>query len=131
LQEFAQFAPERVLFRAGMSNLAVELSRHDDAVRIALSGELDLSSALAFEDQLRRVEEEAQPRVLVLDLRRLKFLDSTGLRLILAAHARALKRGGRLSIVQGTDAVRRIFRLTGVIERLNIFDDLTAAEAPA
>jgi hypothetical protein len=33
--------------------------------------------------------------------------------------------------VQGTDAVRRIFRLTGVIERLNIFDDLTAAEAPA
>jgi anti-anti-sigma factor len=96
-----------------------------------LSGELDLSSALAFEDQLRRVEEEAQPRVLVLDLRRLKFLDSTGLRLILAAHARALKRGGRLSIVQGTDAVRRIFRLTGVIERLNIFDDLTAAEAPA
>jgi anti-anti-sigma factor len=114
-----------------MSNLAVELSRHDDAVRIALSGELDLSSALAFEDQLRRVEEEAQPRVLVLDLRRLKFLDSTGLRLILAAHARALKRGGRLSIVQGTDAVRRIFRLTGVIERLNIFDDLTAAEAPA
>jgi anti-anti-sigma factor len=114
-----------------MSNLAVELSRHDDAVRIALSGELDLSSALAFEDQLRRVEDEAQPRVLVLDLRRLKFLDSTGLRLILAAHARALKRGGRLSIVQGTDAVRRIFRLTGVIERLNIFDDLTAAEALA
>jgi anti-anti-sigma factor len=114
-----------------MSNLAVELSRHDDAIRIALTGELDLSSALAFEDQLRRVEEEAQPRVLVLDLRRLKFLDSTGLRLILAAHARALKRGGRLSIVQGTDAVRRIFRLTGVIERLNVFDDLTAAEALA
>jgi anti-anti-sigma factor len=113
-----------------MSNLAVELSRHDDAVCVALSGELDLSSALAFEDQLRRVEDEARPSVLVLDLSHLKFLDSTGLRLILAAHARALKRGGRLSIVQGTDAVRRIFRLTGVLERLNVFDDLTAAEAP-
>jgi anti-sigma B factor antagonist len=112
-----------------MSNLAVELSRHDDAVCVALSGELDLSSALTFEEQLRRLEEDEQPRVLVLDLRRLKFLDSTGLRLILAAHARALKRGGRLSIVQGTDAVKRIFRLTGVLERLNVFDDLTAAEA--
>jgi anti-anti-sigma factor len=111
-----------------MSNLAVELSRHEDAVRVALSGELDLSSALTFEEELRRIEEETAPRILVLDLRRLKFLDSTGLRLILAAHARALKRGGRLSIVQGTDAVRRIFRLTGVMDRLNVFDDVHAAE---
>jgi anti-sigma B factor antagonist len=110
-----------------MSNLAVELSRHDEAVRVALTGELDLSSALAFEDQLRRLEEDERPQVLVLDLRRLKFIDSTGLRLILAAHARALKRGGRLTIVQGTESVRRIFRLTGVLERLNVFDDLKAA----
>src|SRR5436190_1351334 len=68
-------------------------------------------------------------RAPVLDLRTLKCVDSTGLRLILAAHARALKRGGRLTIVQGSDAVRRIFGLTGVGERLNIFDDLQAAEA--
>src|SRR3954452_17781373 len=112
-----------------MSNLAVELSQHDDAVCVSLTGELDLSSALGLEEELRRIEEEKHPRVLVLDLRRLKFLDSTGLRLILAAHARALKRGERLSIVQGTDAVRRIFRLTGVMERLNVFEDLPAAES--
>lgn len=111
-----------------MSNLAVELSHNDDAVCVRLSGELDISSALALEEELRRIEDE-RPRVLVLDLRRLKFLDSTGLRLILAAHARALKRGSRLTIVQGSDAVRRIFRLTGVVERLNVFDDLPAAEA--
>jgi anti-anti-sigma factor len=114
-----------------MQNLAVELSQHDDAVCVSLSGELDLSSALVLEEELRRIEEEKRPRVLVLDLRMLKFLDSTGLRLILAAHARALKRGGRLTIVQGTDAVRRIFRLTGVMERLNVFEDLPSAEARA
>src|SRR5437763_14854627 len=74
-----------------MSTLAVELSQHDDAVCVALAGELDLSSALTFEEQLRRIEDETRARVLVLDLSRLKFLDSTGLRLILAAHARAVK----------------------------------------
>jgi anti-anti-sigma factor len=113
-----------------MSNLAVELDKQDEGtVCVSLSGELDLSSALMLEEELRRIEEEAKPRLMVLDLRTLKFLDSTGLRLILAAHARALKRGGRLTIVQGSDAVRRIFRLTGVMERLNVFDDLTAAGA--
>lgn len=114
-----------------MSHLAVELTQHDDAVRVALEGELDLSSVLTLDEELRRIEEEAAPPVLVLDLRRLKFVDSTGLRLILSAHGRAVRRGGRLSIVEGSDAVRRIFRLTGVVERLNVFDDITAAEAPA
>jgi anti-sigma B factor antagonist len=112
-----------------MSTLAVELTQHDDAVCVSLTGELDLSSALTLDEELRRIEDETRPPLLVLDLRALKFLDSTGLRLILAAHARALKRGSRLTIVQGSDAVRRIFRLTGVGERLNIFDDLSAAEA--
>ena len=106
----------------------MELDQHDDTVRVSLSGELDLSSALTLEEELRRIEDR-RPRVLVLDLRRLRFLDSTGLRLILAAHARAIKRGGKLTIVQGSDAVRRIFRLTGVAEKLNLFDDLPAAES--
>jgi anti-sigma B factor antagonist len=92
---------------------------------VAVSGELDLSSALVFEDELRRIEEQTKPTLLVLDLRLLKFMDSTGLRLILSAHARAINKGRKLAIVEGGDAVRRIFRLTGVLERLNF------VEAPA
>ena len=44
------------------------------------------------------------------------------LRLILSAHARAIKRGRKLAIVEGGDAVRRIFKITGVLERLNFVD---------
>ena len=47
-------------------------------------------------------------------------MDSTGLRLILSAHARAINHGRKLAIVEGGDAVRRIFRLTGVLERLQL-----------
>jgi len=75
-----------------------------------------------FEEALRRVEEECQPQVLVLDLRALKFMDSTGLRLILSAHARALNQDRKLAIVEGGDAVRRIFRITGVVDRLNMVE---------
>jgi anti-anti-sigma factor len=108
-----------------MSTLSLQTYQESDSVRVAVSGELDLSSALVFEDELRRIEEQTKPSLLVLDLRLLKFMDSTGLRLILSAHARAINKGRKLAIVEGGDAVRRIFRLTGVLERLNF------VEAPA
>jgi len=103
-----------------MSTLSLHTYQEPDAVRVAVSGELDLSSALVFEEELRLIEKQSQPPLLVLDLRSLKFMDSTGLRLILSAHARAVKAGRKLAIVEGGDAIRRIFRLTGVLERLNV-----------
>src|ERR671920_2314152 len=106
-----------------MSTLSLHTYRESDAVRVAVSGELDLSSALVFEEELRRIEQSSDLPLLVLDLRSLKFMDSTGLRLILSAHARAIKSGWRLAIVQGGETIQRIFRLTGVLERLDIVQD--------
>jgi anti-sigma B factor antagonist len=113
-----------------MSTLSLQTYQEPGSVRVAVAGELDLSSALTFEEELRRIEQQSESRVLVLDLRSLKFMDSTGLRLILSAHARAIKCGRKLAIVQGGEAVRRIFRITGVMERLNFIDDLAAAGIP-
>ena len=111
-----------------MSTLSLHTHQEPGTVRVAVSGELDLSSALTFEEELRRIEEHCKADLLVLDLSALKFMDSTGLRLILSAHARAINHGRRLAIVQGGEAVRRIFRLTGVLGRLNFVDD--AAPSP-
>ena len=112
-----------------MSTLSLHTYRESESVRVEVSGELDLSSALVFEEQLRRVEEECEPKLLVLDLRSLKFMDSTGLRLILSAHARAINRGRKLAIVEGGTAIQRIFRLTGVLERLNVVEGPAAGAA--
>jgi anti-sigma B factor antagonist len=106
-----------------ISLLTLTTSHEREAVRVALSGELDMSSALVFDEELRRIEADDLPRTLVLDLRRLKFLDSTGLRLIWSAHARARRCGRMLKVVPGTAAVKRIFRLTGMNERLDIVED--------
>jgi anti-sigma B factor antagonist len=106
-----------------MTTLSLETREEGQQVRIAVGGELDLSSALTFDEEIRRAEER-NPATLVLDLRCLKFLDSTGLRLIMSAQARAAKRGHRFMIVEGTEAVQRIFRLAGVSRRLDVVADL-------
>jgi anti-anti-sigma factor len=94
-------------------------------VRLALNGELDISSAARVEDEMARIE-AARPRAIVLDLRELEFMDSTGLRTIVGADARAREHGWRLTIVRGPDAVQRIFSVTKLDERLDIVDEPAA-----
>ena len=65
----------------------------------------------------------------MLDLRELAFMDSTGLRVIVAADSRAREQARRLVIVRGTDTVQRIIEMTRLDERLEIVDDLAAVEA--
>ena len=113
-----------------MTSLSLETREEGGAVRIAVAGELDLSSALTFDEEVRRAEDR-RPETLVLDLRRLRFMDSTGLRLIMSAQSRARKRGWRLAIVQGSDPIRRLFRLAGVHRRLDIVDHPSKVDSSA
>jgi anti-sigma B factor antagonist len=88
-------------------------------VQIVLDGELDLATVPVAEQAINRVDQDAA--TLVLDLRKLRFLDSSGLRLILATHEAQGSR--RVVIVRGPAQVDRVFELTGTGERLDIVDD--------
>jgi anti-sigma B factor antagonist len=94
-------------------------------VRLALAGELDIANAARVEAALERIEAD-EPAVVVLDLRLLTFMDSTGLRIILGADARAREHERRLVLVQGPDPVRRLLRMTRLDERLEIVADPAA-----
>jgi anti-anti-sigma factor len=105
--------------------LHVESEGREGLVHVALRGELDLSSAGKLQEELRRVEEDPPP-LLVLDLSKLVFLDSTGLRCLVTADERAREAGRRLVIVRGPDPVHRVFSITRLEERLEIVDDASA-----
>jgi anti-sigma B factor antagonist len=106
--------------------LEVETQDSNGAVRVVLTGELDIATTPELEEALARIEKGA-PKQIVLDLRGLEFLDSTGLRALVGADARAREADRRLSIVRGPDAVNRIFAVTRLDERLDIIDAPPAA----
>lgn len=101
----------------GFSCLTVELA---SATRVNVEGELDLATSPQLDDALHRAEADA--RLIVLDLRRLAFMDCSGLRVILAAHDRARRPGCRLVVVRGPTAVQRVFTLTAVHRELEFVD---------
>jgi anti-sigma B factor antagonist len=100
----------------------VTIEEQGPAVHVRLTGELDISTATRLEDDLRRVEAN-RPELIVLDLKALSFMDSTGLRLLITADARAREDGRKLAIVQGNEMVQRVMRLTRLDERLHIVED--------
>jgi anti-anti-sigma factor len=82
-----------------------------------MSGELDLAARDRLEDELRRAEASDADRILV-DLTRLRFIDSTGLRVLLEAEARNRRDGDRLAILRGPSRVQRVFEASGVEKHL-------------
>jgi anti-anti-sigma factor len=93
----------------------------DGTASITLAGELDLAGAHKLEASLDEVERQGTAR-LVIDLRSLAFIDSTGLRLLLQADARARERGCELVLRAGEPSVQRVFEVTGALDVLRFED---------
>lgn len=106
-----------------MTLLKVSSELIDGRARLALHGELDLSTVGLAETALAELERGPGATTVVLDLRRLRFMDSTGLHFVLGADARARARGGRLMVVRGPEAVDRVFRLALLEQRLDLVED--------
>ena len=101
------------------------ISQRDGVVWLALGGELDVFTSPRLRDAL----EEAMPtgsEALVLDLRGLSFLDSSGLAVILGINERVSQSGaGSLSIViSGSPSVESLFETIGAADYLPIVDDV-------
>ncbi len=118
------------MYRAAprMPPLDVTTEQRGDQLRIALAGELDIVNAPNLEDKLAAIEADAAD-TLILDLRDLDFIDSTGLRALIAANERARSAGRRLVVVRGAKAVDRLLALTQLDQRLEIVDDPDAVAA--
>ena len=91
---------------------AISVVRNGDEVAVVAVGELDLASADSLGDQFREVGAAGAVRI-VLDLRQVVFIDSTGLRMLLSLRNDAKRNEHGLTLVPPTPAARRIFEITG------------------
>ena len=91
-----------------------------DAAWVLLAGELDLTTSPEVRLTLRDAQLHA--RVVVLDLRKLTFIDATGVHVILNAACSARREGGRVMLVRGPAQVDRILTLTAASDEVLIVD---------
>jgi len=94
---------------------SVDVQRHDDVAIVEPRGELDVATIETLRAALDDIKGAGR---LVLDLRSLSFIDSTGLHLLVALDQRAQRDGFQLALVAPAPPVDRAIRVCGLCETL-------------
>ena len=94
--------------------------QREDATRIRVRGELDIATAPRLERELLAC---VRAGAVVVDLREVTFLDSSGLRAVLIGSQEAAAAGRRLIVVPGEGQAARVIELAQVAEHLDIAEN--------
>jgi anti-anti-sigma factor len=100
----------------------VEVVPDRGRVIVVPRGEIDLATVERVRQHLEELE-DAGFHSIVLDLRQVTFIDSTGVALILAE---VRKDGTDFAVIPGPAQVQRIFELTGLLERVALVSPTSA-----
>jgi anti-sigma B factor antagonist len=107
--------------------LDIRVNERNGMAIVALAGELDISEVPDVEKKLKAVEKR-HPEVLVIDLRGLNFMDSSGLRIVLEADLRSRRDSRRFALIPGPEAVHRVFLIALLDKRLEFIEDPSTLE---
>ena len=99
-----------------------------DVVVAKLAGRLDSSSAATAEEQLTRLIPNSTPR-LVIDLSKLEYISSAGLRVLLLVARKVQQAQGKLALFGLAPGVRDVFSISGFDTIFTVRDDSAAAIA--
>jgi len=102
-------------------DFGVETHTSGRLTTLTVTGELDLVSSPVLEREIERAN-GLDTDLILLDLRGLEFMDSTGLHLLVKAHQSAEQAGHRLALTKGSEQVQRLLDLTGVGELVRIVE---------
>jgi anti-sigma B factor antagonist len=109
--------------RPSPGELEIETHVSGHCYTLCLTGELDLASTPKLQAAIDRVLPEAHE--VVFDIQELTFIDSTGLRCLLACQTSCQQTGTALLMTTGKAQARRLFEITGLLERLPLTDEET------
>ena len=98
-----------------MPGVTIDVSVDDETggTVLTVTGEIDLRTAPDLRTHIDRVLDGGTTR-LVVDLGAVDFLDSTGLSVLVGAHKRLARSGGRLVVANSPDIVARVLSITGL-----------------
>jgi stage II sporulation protein AA (anti-sigma F factor antagonist) len=104
--------------------LKIETEKVGKNLFVMIDGELDLETSPTFRNLVEDcLNQDRAIKHLILDLKKVPFIDSSGLGAILGRFKRLSQEGGRLSAINVSVQVKKIFELSGLLKIMDIYTD--------
>lgn len=102
--------------------MLIETERNGPNLIVEVDGELDLETSPAFREVIEdKLTQYDSIKHLIIDLRKVNFIDSSGLGVILGRFKHLSQQGGRVSAIIVSEPIRRIFELSGLLKIIDIY----------
>ena len=95
-------------------------AQKDRTLIVRITGDIDHHSAQTIRTEADTEMEKNRPERMILDLTETEFMDSSGLGLILGRMRKAEERGIRFQLLNPSDQVMKILRLSGVEKQIDV-----------
>lgn len=100
-------------------SLQIEMEHHRNALIVRLKGELDHHTAEAVKAKMEEAIFRGASHI-ILNMKELVFMDSSGLGIILGRYKQITGKGGRMIVCDVSPAVYRLFEMSGLFKILTI-----------
>lgn len=98
--------------------MLIEQEKKEEKLILKLSGRLETSTAPMLQEAVEKVQKDVTE--LRLDMKKLEYISSAGLRVLLAATKKMKEKGGGLVVYHVNEEVMEVFEITGFNEILSI-----------
>ncbi|MDR2966235.1 MAG: STAS domain-containing protein [Treponema sp.] len=111
----------KILKTRGENTMTINKTQKDGNIIFTLEGRMDVNSSPKFELEFIPVFDEADDNCcIVLDLEKLTYISSSGLRVLLLGHKKALAKNIFMKLINVTHGVKEILKITGFADVFNI-----------
>ena len=101
----------------------IESSVNETTLTMRLAGELDLVVAEKFKSEADKLLLQYKPKILILNLEAVPFIDSSGLGAILGRYKKISETGGKVILTSVKAPVKRILELSGFHKIMEIYSE--------
>ena len=97
--------------------MEITMTKFKNKLTVELEGKLDANTAPELEEKLK--PELKDTGYLIIDMQKLKYISSAGLRVLVWAVQTLDEHGGTMTLTNVSDEIKKVFELTGLI---SVFD---------
>jgi len=108
--------------------LQISFKKANRTLVVSIEGELDHHTATEIREQIDREIHKNNINKLIFDFEKLRFMDSSGIGVIIGRYKHIQGLGGKVAVANLTPQVERIIKISGLHKIIPVFDNVQQAK---